>query len=281
MKKQWFADASVPAGSVLLATLVGTIVGFAEWQFDLLRNDIHEIVAGVGSGLIVYFAIEIALTRVAAQRAETCSKALMDLLRAMDSDDPIAEITLIWGLKRSAKLIGHGVSVESADLARLFWVDCIGRAQSRWRSLNYANNVEWWAVSDTTKHSLMVQAERKAAGCDIKRIFCVDKLEEALALRPIMEQQDKIGIEVTWVLKADLLRDPVVTNAHRKLGGFDVAAVDTSWVYLGRLTANRDIAGASLIRDASLHRAAITLFTQAETYERTIAELAIESTQLR
>jgi hypothetical protein len=227
---------------------------------------------GLIIGMVAFLAIEAVRSRFAAQEAVKTANRLSAWFEALRSDEKLAEIPLVWGLKRAARLRHNSVSVSGKHNAWDFWVECMQKTDQSWRTVNYADVTNWWGTHYVNSSALRIQRERLDADCKIERVFCVETKEEAIALSDMMEDQASMNIHVGWVLRSELAEADGIKEALGRLDGFDVAIADGKWVYQGHLSAQRQVIGASLRRDEDLRRAADIVIKEAEHLATWITE---------
>ncbi|RCV64080.1 hypothetical protein C5S53_10760 [Methanophagales archaeon] len=83
-------------------------------------------------------------------------------------------------------------------------------------------------------------------------------------LKDVMLSQQKIGIDVRYLLKEKLLSNKVVNEYYRDIGTLDVATIDDSWVLRTHLDNNRNIISASTTRDKEILRKVSFVFREAK-----------------
>jgi hypothetical protein len=112
--------------------------------------------------------------------------------------------------------------------------------------------------------AIAVQEERIKNGCKFSRIFCIDSESEKEMLRDEMLTQQKIGIEVGYVLKQELLSNKLLNEYQKDMGTLDVAVIDDAWVMRGHLDKDRNFIGASATRDNEILKKALFLIREAQ-----------------
>lgn len=219
-------------------------------------------VSGVESfiiGLIVFFCIELVRIRIMTEETFKKSSNISSLLALMQPVNPVAELTILFGLKNLAQLNEHTISV-TREKSWEFWRQCVLRAKMRWAVISYSVPEEGWALA-WNNAGLALQAERVSNGCRIERVFLVESEKEITELKEVMHQQAAIGIEVKYIFRKSL-KSPRIEELAKKIGTLDFAIVDGSWVFLSDLDKNRKVVSVGASIDADVIKSASDLFEE-------------------
>ena len=143
--------------------------------------------------------------------------------------DHFNEIALIYELRREGKLTSdNSLFVEKNKVLNL-GRDCMAGSK-RWLAMTYTKQEVSWDTGWGNAIAQGIQAERISAGGTIKRVFVLDDLNEYDRMKKIIEGHKKIGVDVRWILKKDLLKNQLVAERIKSLGTLDVSIVDDSWI---------------------------------------------------
>jgi hypothetical protein len=141
--------------------------------------------------------------------------------------DRFAKIARVYGLAEN----DNKVVVDSTHALR-FWEHCFTGSRE-WLGVSYTPPDQSWYVPFAGPRA-SVQKEVIRAGGTIKRVFILENEDERNQLQQVMEDQERMGIEVRWMLKERLLhilQNPADSDNQEILRALDFAVVDDSWVY--------------------------------------------------
>ncbi len=214
-------------------------------------------------GTISFFSIELIRLKLSTEKILEQHNLINSLINLLKPHDKVSELALLYGLRNLSKLTPESVLVSKDDTWD-FWKDCVGRAENKFSIISYTSPDETWNLKGWKEFSLAVQEERIKNDCKIERIFCIDSESEKEMLKDVMLSQQKIGIEVGYVLKEKLLSNKVVNEYCRDIGTLDVAIIDDFWVMKAHLDNNRNFIGASATRDKEILRKVSFVFREAK-----------------
>jgi hypothetical protein len=213
-------------------------------------------------GLMTLILLEMFNLRYNMASVNTTTGGIASVIKGMISDGAFSEIRLLYGLRTTSHADKHLVSVPRDKVLR-FWHDCIGRAEAHWFVTTYTLADETWGLGWGQEISFAIQNERLASQCKITRVFVVDSNDERDALLEIMQRQSKIGVDVKWILKKDLIENNMVREALKELETIEVAVIDGKWIYRTYIDRKRRMKGASASDDPELLKKAIFLVNEA------------------
>jgi hypothetical protein len=82
----------------------------------------------------------------------------------------------------------------------------LGAAQRKVQATSYIDPHEWWVSSIAPTYEEGLKTTRQRIGL-YQRIFIVGSIEEGKALKPIMEMQQRAGVEVKYICASSLTAD--------------------------------------------------------------------------
>ena len=183
------------------------------------------------------------------------------LFSALGERDHFFEIALIYGLRAYGRLLSEKRVVVDRDHALNFWLDSI-RGCIRWHTITYSRPGESWDLEYGDSIALAVQQERIRSGGEIKRLFLVDDDDEFEHIHRVMKEQEKVGVNVRWLLKSEIPKQRRISECIDALGTLDFALVDSSWVWRGHLDRSRRLVRAEAVKDKELAERARVAFNE-------------------
>ncbi|MCK4251416.1 hypothetical protein KAX97_08200 [candidate division WOR-3 bacterium] len=210
-------------------------------------------------GLVVFFLSEVFCSNIVIKKMQIQYKSVSTFFDALRNGNRFSELRLLYGFKQSAKLFESSIQVDKEN-ATQFWRECITRAETAWRVINYAATEDTWDIVTKKKIPFHIQEDRIQAKCSIERIFLVDSEKELNEVQRVMKAQKNVGIKVYGILREDLGRD--IVRRLKKLISFDFAVVDENWVYFTRLDKRRRIIGGAATCDKTRLREASYIFKE-------------------
>jgi len=214
-------------------------------------------------GAISFFSIELIRFKLSTEKILEQYNLINSLINLLKPHDKVSELALLYGLRNLSKPTLESVWVPK-DYVRDFWKDCVARAENKFSIISYVSPDELWNLKGWKEFLLTVQEERIKNDCKIERIFCIDSKSEKEMLKDVMLSQQKIGIEVGYVLKDELLSNKVVNEYYPDIRTLDIATIDDSWVLRTHLDNNRNIISASTTRDKEILRKVQFVFWEAK-----------------
>lgn len=223
-------------------------------------------------GLVIFFLSEVFYSNIIIKKMQIQYKSVSAFFDALRNGNRFSELRLLYGFKQSAKLSESFIHVDKEN-ATQFWRECITRAETAWRVINYAAAEDTWDIVTKKKIPFHIQEERIQAKCSIERIFLVDSEKELNKVQRVMKAQKNVGIKVYGILREDLSCD--IAKRLKKLTSFDFAVVDENWVYFTRLDKRRRMIGGAATCDKAQLREASYIFKEVRHQAVKIARVKI------
>jgi hypothetical protein len=82
-------------------------------------------------------------------------------------------------------------------------------------------------------------------------------------MKKIIEGHKRIGVDVRWILKSELLKNQLVAERIKAIGTLDVSIVDDSWILRIFLDNKRQYTSAEVNKDRDLVEKAAFIFAEA------------------
>lgn len=263
-----------------ISILIGVLHSFGVLESEFLHERLPSITLAVVGLMAAYMIVErrgwverldLTLKELAlsderiSQRLDSIDEAAVKVVAGLDglSGDRFAELKLVYGLRSYSTVLSRNEIKGTADQVFDLWADSLREASTFW-AFNYVNPDEVWATKGwafNVAHAL--QVARVRLGCVIKRVFIIDSIDEHDTLEELMSRQSDSGIEVKWVLKAELAKEPLIGQYVRDVGTWDFVVIDSELLFRVQLDELRRIKGCSLLRDRELCRKASYAFNEA------------------
>jgi len=252
--------------SLAILSVVISIVdflGIVDW-FNSAIPSISLLMLGTIAGYLILERRN-ALSKIESKLVDLERRYLRidSFFSVIQNGDRFSEIALVYGLRD----LSTAVSYNRIDVGRNnileFWKDCISGC-GQWFSLSYSNEGITWDTGWGDTISDAIQLERIRLGSTIRRIFLLENDNEYLLLLEKMKKQESIGIDVKWVTKQELMKNPLVKEYFSYFDTWSLVIVDDSWVFTGKTDKNKDVIGHSAIRDHDVLKKAKYVFEQAQ-----------------
>lgn len=237
---------------VVVAIAIGAVTSF--WT----SGNISFII-----GAISFFSIELIRLRLTTEKVLELHNFINSSINILKPRDKVSELALLYGLRNFSKFKQESIWVPK-EYTWDFWKDCIGRVENKFSIISYTALDETWNLKGWREFAIAVQEERIKNGCKFNRVFCIDSESEKEMVRDEMLTQQKIGIDVGYVLKRDLLSNKLLNEYQQDIKTLDVAVIDDSWVMRGHLDKDRNFIGASATRDNEILKKASFLVREAQ-----------------
>jgi hypothetical protein len=266
-------EAYLEQGGLGLVALASVAIGLLDF-FKLLDNTVLAgrttsmtlVVAGLIAG---YLVVE---RRGISERLNKSVRSLDATLGRVENNlsaffegfegDRFSELKLLYGLRSYGAAVTKDEIKGGADQAFGLWGDALRDATSFF-AFNYVSATEVWGTGGWAFNSAhAAQLARLRLGCSIKRVFVIDDADEYEVLKALMLAQAGAGMEVKWLFKYEIAREPLVVAYTQELGTWDFVVVDTDLVLRVALDENRRMKGCSLARDRELHQKALHVFRE-------------------
>lgn len=170
---------------------------------------------------------------------------------AAQTQDRFAQLRLLYAAREMAKFASDQVITLAREHIFPAWLDCLTTATT-FDAFNYVRADEVWRSGYFEEVSHIAQVGRLAQGAKVRRIFVVDDEEERQYLEPLMQHQADAGIEVRWVLAAEVRKLPFMNDHLRALGTEDLIVIDDELVFRVFLDANRSMQSCSITQNRHL-----------------------------
>lgn len=177
-------------------------------------------------------------------------------------DDPYERLGLVYSLQSIAEFRSERMITVDREHVLKLWRDCVA-ASTHWFTTSYIRPEAAWDTGWADTVAQAITRERMATGGKIDRIFIVDEQDEYERLRPLIQVQEDIGVQVRWIMKDELLQNKVVARYVEDLGTLDITVANDSWVFRIYLDANRDYTHMTGVRDAQVLERAKFILNQA------------------
>jgi hypothetical protein len=142
----------------------------------------------------------------------------------------------------------------------------------QWFAITYTKQEVSWDSGWGNAIAQGIQSERISANGVIKRVFILDDLNEYKRMILIMEGHEKIGVDVRWILKNELLKNQLVAERIKALGTLDVSIVDGTWILRIFLDKKREYTSAEINKSSDLVKKAALVFSEAFEAAKTIEQ---------
>jgi len=218
-------------------------------------------------GIGVFFCIELIRIRISTVENQHNIEKVSAIVQSLSPADSFSELAVLYGLRFSSQLARGTIKVSKEQIWD-FWRDCVSKTSARWSVITNTKAKDTWDLGWGATTALAIQKERIENGCAIERVFVIDSDDELNEIRSTMEQQQGIGISVSYVLARELLKNQNAKNAFNQLGTLDVGICDGLWVYRTHLDKRRNMLSASATRDQNTLRDAEFLIREATRISR-------------
>jgi hypothetical protein len=223
------------------------------------------------SGILVFMCIEFVRSNVGMKALEQKVDALLELVPKFEARDGFTEIRLLYYKRGTGQVSEHAIEVDKHQMLQL-WRECMVRATVSWQALQYARSDETWGLGWGAKDGYFIQEERIKSGCRIERIIVLDDDAERKKWERIAEAQKRIGIQLGWVHKRELIANKLVNSKIGFLRTLDIAIWDSRWAYLIYTDEGRDAKVAKVTDDLDIVEACQSVINEAKILNSQLSE---------
>lgn len=181
---------------------------------------------------------------------------------AAAKQDKFAQLRLAYAARELGKFSSEQIVTLGREYIFPAWLDCLSSAQT-FDAFNYVRADEVWRSGYFEEASHIAQVGRLAQGARVRRVFMVDDEEERQYLEPLMQHQANAGIDVRWILAADVQKLPFVDDHFQVLGTKDLIVIDDEMVFRVFLDSGRSMQHCSIARDRHLADIVTRVFSAA------------------
>jgi hypothetical protein len=179
------------------------------------------------------------------------------------SSDRFSELKLLYGVRGYNNAVTKDQINAGKDQVFELWTDSLREATS-FCAFNYVSPDEVWGTKGwafNIAHSM--QVARLQLGCTIKRVFVLDDAAEYNRMKELMVTQATAGMEVKWILRSEMTKEPLTVQYLQSLGTWDFVVVDNDLLFRVNIDDQRRMQSCSLARDRDLFQKAQHVFREA------------------